>query len=75
MKLPKTSSVTETILADIEDRCAKINLPVSNVLEDAGVDWSTWWRWKQGKSSPTLGTLSRVTSALEKREKTARKAA
>lgn len=75
MKLPKTSSVTETILADIETRCAKIDLPVSNVLEDARVDWSTWWRWKQGKSSPTLGTLSRVTSALEKREKTARKAA
>jgi DNA-binding phage protein len=75
MKLPKTSSVTETILADIERRCADINTPVSTVLEDAGVDWSTWWRWHQGKSSPTLGTLSRVTSALDQREKAALKAA
>ena len=76
MKLPAPSSITDTVLTDIERRCAELSTPVSAVLEDAGVDWSTWWRWKQSKSSPTLGTLSRVAKALDKREKsTARKAA
>lgn len=71
MNLPSFTSITDSVLADIERRCAAINTPVSAVLDDAGVDWSTWWRWRQGKSSPTLGTLSRVTRALDARETTA----
>jgi hypothetical protein len=65
MKLPKNMSITETILADIEKRAADIDTPVRDVLEHAGIDWSTWWRWNQKKSSPTIATLSRVTKSLE----------
>jgi DNA-binding phage protein len=68
MTLDKSNSITDTVLADFERRSAAINTPMRDILADAGIDWSTWWRWKQGKSSPTLGTLSRVTKALEKRE-------
>jgi hypothetical protein len=68
MTLDKSNSITETVLADFERRSAAINTPMRDILADAGIDWSTWWRWKQGRSSPTLGTLSRVTKALEKRE-------
>jgi len=76
MKLTRNMSITDTILADIEKRCADINTPVRDVLADAQIDWSTWWRWKKPKSSPTIATLSRVTKALDKREKiAARKAA
>jgi len=72
MKLPKNMSITETILADIEKRAADIDTPVRDVLADASIDWSTWWRWKQKKSSPTVATLSRVTKSLEARERKAK---
>jgi hypothetical protein len=72
MKLTKNMSITETVLADIEKRAAAINTPIRDVLDDAGIDWSTWWRWKQSKSSPTLGTLQRVTKSLEARERKAK---
>ena len=65
-------SITETYLADIEQRAAAINTPIRDVLADAQIDWSTWWRWKQSKSSPTVATLSRVQRALEARERKAK---
>ena len=72
MKLPKTMSITETILADIESRAAAINTPIRDILDDAQIDWSTWWRWKKSRSSPTFATLQRVTKALELRESKAK---
>jgi len=68
-------SLTEQLIADIETRAAAINTPVKDVLESAGIDWSTWWRWKQNKSSPTLGSLSKITKSLEAAENSSRKAA
>jgi hypothetical protein len=68
MKLTRNMSITDTVLADFEQRAAAINTPIRDVLAHAGIDWSTWWRWKQCKSSPTLGTLQRVSRALEDRE-------
>lgn len=72
MKLPKTMSITETLLADIESRAAAINTPIRDILDDAQIDWSTWWRWKKSRSSPTFATLQRVTKALELRESKAK---
>ena len=72
MKLPKTMSITETLLADIEERAAAINTPIRDILDAAQINWSTWWRWKQSKSSPTFATLQRVTKALELRESKAK---
>lgn len=72
MKLTQNMSIIDTVLADIEQRAAAINTPIRNVLADAAIDWSTWWRWKQSKSSPTLGTLQRVTRALEAHERKAK---
>ena len=61
-------SLTENIIADIEQRAAKINTPVKDLLDAVGIDWSTWWRWKQGKSSPTVASLMKITRELESRE-------
>jgi hypothetical protein len=63
-------SLTETIIADIERRTAQINLPVKTILEAVGIDWSTWWRWKQAKTSPTVASLMKITRELERRETT-----
>jgi len=64
-------SLTETIIADIERRTAQINTPVKTILEAVGIDWSTWWRWKQSKTSPTVASLMKITRELERREKAA----
>ena len=64
-------SLTESILADIERRTAAINTPVKDILDAVGIDWSTWWRWKQAKTSPTVASLMKITRELESREKVA----
>jgi hypothetical protein len=64
-------SLTESIIADIERRTAAINTPVKDILESVGIDWSTWWRWKQSKTSPTVASLMKITRELESREKVA----
>lgn len=64
-------SLTESILADIERRTAAINTPVKDLLDAVGIDWSTWWRWKQAKTSPTVASLMKITRELESREKVA----
>lgn len=64
-------SLTESILADIERRAAVINTPVKDLLDAVGIDWSTWWRWKQAKTSPTVASLMKITRELESREKVA----
>lgn len=61
-------SLTEKIIADIEQRTARINTPVKDLLDAVGIDWSTWWRWKQGKTSPTVASLTKITRELESRE-------
>jgi hypothetical protein len=63
--------LTESILADIERRAAVINTPVKDLLDAVGIDWSTWWRWKQAKTSPTVASLMKITRELESREKVA----
>lgn len=68
-------NLTEKLIQDIEQRSAAINLPIKTVLTDAGIDWSTWWRWKQGKSSPTIASFNKLQRALEAREKQGRVAA
>ena len=64
-------SLTETIIADIERRTAAINTPVKDLLDAVGIDWSTWWRWTQEKTSPTVASLMKITRELESREKVA----
>lgn len=38
-------------------------LKMSVVLRAANVAASTWWRWKNGKHSPSMATVERITKA------------
>jgi transcriptional regulator with XRE-family HTH domain len=71
MKLPNNASVTQTVLADFERRCSDAKTSIAAVLSKAGVNESTWWRWKTEKSSPTLSTLNRLGRVLDEIENAA----
>jgi transcriptional regulator with XRE-family HTH domain len=68
MKLPHNKSVAETVIENIEQRAATAKTPISTVLARAGVNDTTWWRWKNGKSSPTLSTIQRLGRVLDEIE-------
>lgn len=60
--------MTEQIINDIEARVVALGCSMAALLADAGLDESTWWRWKHGKSSPTIKSLVKVQSAIRARE-------
>jgi transcriptional regulator with XRE-family HTH domain len=60
--------MTESILDKINLRASKLNTGILDVLRRAGVNESTWWRWKTGKASPTLKTLQRIEAVLDEIE-------
>lgn len=61
--------MTENIITHIELRAAQLRTPVAAILDAAGVNWSSWWRWKNGKASPTLSTVQRIERALDEIER------
>jgi transcriptional regulator with XRE-family HTH domain len=60
--------MTEEIINDIEKRAVAIGCSMAALLADAGLDESTWWRWRHGKSSPTIKSLVKVQNAMKARE-------
>jgi hypothetical protein len=60
--------MTEEIINDIERRAIAIGCSMASLLADAGLDESTWWRWRHGKSSPTVKSLVKVQNAMKARE-------
>lgn len=55
--------ITEQI-NDIERRAKAAGVSMASLLSKAGLNESTWWRWKQGKSSPLLSSLDKVSKAI-----------
>lgn len=49
---------------DIERRAKAAGVSMASLLAKAGLNESTWWRWKQGKSSPLLSSLDKVAKAI-----------
>lgn len=43
----------------------KLDIPLSVVCRRAQVDQSTLWKWRNGKSSPTMSTRQAVLDAVE----------
>jgi transcriptional regulator with XRE-family HTH domain len=35
------------------------------ILRSANVQQSTWWRWKTGRTSPSLKTVTRIVDAVK----------
>jgi predicted transcriptional regulator len=60
--------MTHQLIENLVNRSIDLNTPIITVLEKAGVNESTWWRWKTGKASPTLSTLQRIGRALDEIE-------
>lgn len=60
--------MTKELLDKIEARAARLNVKLSAVVDEAGVDYSTWWRWRKGETSPTVKTLMQVQAVLDKLE-------
>lgn len=67
--------MTKELLDKIEARAARLNVKLSAVVAEAGVDYSTWWRWRKGETSPTVKTLMQVQAVLDKLEALAAAAA
>jgi transcriptional regulator with XRE-family HTH domain len=60
--------MTHEIIEGLVNRSIELNTPIITVLEKAGVNESTWWRWKTGKASPTLKTLQKIGHVLDEIE-------
>lgn len=60
--------MTQELIDNMVNRAAALKTSIFDVLKRAGVNESTWWRWKSGKSSPTLKTINRIGSVLDEIE-------
>jgi predicted transcriptional regulator len=52
------------LLRQFEADCQAARITPPRVLRHAKVHPSLWWKWKEGKVSPTLKSFERVCDAL-----------
>lgn len=70
----------QDIIATIEDRAAKLKVPMSEVCQQAKVHPTTFSRWKKSDRNPqpigaTIKSLSAITDVLDRLEGGALRAA
>ena len=51
--------------ADIESRAKDAGLTMPEVCKRAGIAVSTFWRWKSGKTNPSIDVYQRLEAATE----------
>lgn len=56
-------------LKQFEDDCAEAGVSVPDVLKDAGVAQSTYWRWKNDRFEPRSATIRKLRDSLDRRSK------
>ena len=61
-------NICEQILGDMRSRIEKLDLSETTLLEKAGVNHSTWYRWHKGETTPTLGALMKIDQAIKEIE-------
>lgn len=66
----------DSIIADIEDRAHRARLSMAAVCREAGINPTTFSRWKRSERNPnpggaTLESIRRLYSALDKLERQA----
>lgn len=54
---------------EITDLAAKRGIKLSALLKIAGINYSTWWRWQQGKYQPRAASLEKIKKALNQPKK------
>ena len=50
---------------DIEARAKAVNLTMPEVCLKADVAYTTFWRWKHGRTSPSMALCQRLLDAIE----------
>ena len=53
----------ESEIAEMESQLSSAGLTVKALCEDAGVNPSTWTRWKAGSHTPNMATWQKVREA------------
>lgn len=62
--------MNDTLSAEqIEVMAWHAELTISDMCKRAGIAPSTWWRWRRGKTEPTLGVYRRIVAAVVDAEK------
>lgn len=59
---------------EIEDKVWAADRTMYDFLHEAGIQVSTWHRWKTGKSSPTMSKWTSVVAAEKKLKKQMKRA-
>lgn len=54
------------LLAEFEHDCAQAGVAPHQVLKRAGIHTSLWWKWREGKASPTLKNFERARAELHR---------
>lgn len=55
-----------TTIQQIEADAAKHGVTMTEACRRAGVNYSTWWRWRHSKTEPRTSNLDRVRKAISK---------
>lgn len=63
----------QDIIAELEERAAKLQLSINELCQNAGVHPTTFSRWKKSEKNPqpigaTLKSLSAITQELDRTE-------
>ena len=57
---------TDDTLAAIEARMIRSGRTIKELLAEADIDGSLWWRWRQGKAAPRRSSLKLIEQAADK---------
>lgn len=53
---------------ELEQRATAAGLTVAALCRGAGIRESTWWRWRNGITRPTLAVYERIVEAVVRAE-------
>jgi hypothetical protein len=53
-------NTAQALITEIEKRAAAKGIPVRRVVRAAGINVSTWSRWKSGETTPTFRLWDRI---------------
>jgi transcriptional regulator with XRE-family HTH domain len=51
-------------IEQIEAAATKRGLTMTDVCRSAGVNYSTWWRWRKARTEPRSSKLDRIRCAV-----------
>ena len=52
----------------IVERATAAQMPVRDLLHEANIAQTTWWRWQQGRTEPRLKSLRDLDQVLRRHE-------